>query len=171
MNNQEILDKYKDSLSILCEDSSNLNDNEFFEFDTKFRQMPYSNNIVEKSFSSIGRLFSMDSLMYSSPCLFYRNNQWYKYNGNLPIEFNNAIALSNTELFKLIKRTMYTREKNYIIGQFLITNPEYTLNLEQLNINKTHLIEFKNLTIDSQTYQEIRIVLEHLLVIDEKYII
>ena len=47
-------------------------------------------------------------------------------------------------------------------------------NLEQLNINKTHLIEFKNLTIDSQTYQEIRIILEHLLIIDEmdeKYII
>ena len=171
MNNEEILNKYKDSLSILCADTSNLNDNEFFEFETKFRQMPYSNNIVEKSFSSIARVFSMDSLMYSMPCLFYRNNQWHKYNGNHPIQLNNAVQLSNNELFKLIKRTLFTREKNGIINKFLITDPEYTLNLEQLNVNKTHLIEFKNLTIDSQTYQEIRIVLEHLLVFDEKYII
>lgn len=171
MNNQEILDKYKDSLAILCGDTSNFN--EFFEFETKFRQMPYSNNIVEKSFSKIARRFSMDSLMYSMPCLFYRNNQWYKYNGNHPeeIQINNAVQLSNTELFKLIKRTLFTREKNDIINKFLTRDPEYTLNLEQLNVNKTHLMEFKNLTIDSQTYQEIRIVLEHLLVIDEKYII
>ena len=163
--------------SILCGDKSNLNDKEFFDFEDKYKKIFYSHNIVKKSFSSITRLFNrVDALMYSRTCLFYRNNKWYKYNGNHPeeIQLNNAIELSNTELFKLIKRTMYTREKNYIIGQFLITNPEYTLNLEQLNINKTHLIEFKNLTIDSQTYQEIRIILEHLLIIDEmdeKYII
>jgi hypothetical protein len=69
---------------------------------------------------------------------------------------------------------MYTREKNNIISNFLITDPEYTLNLEQLNVNKTHLIEFKKLTMDSQTYQEIKIILEYLLIIDEideKYII
>lgn len=174
MNNEEILNKYKDSLSILCGDKSNLNDKEFFDFEDKYKKIFYSHNIVEKSFSSIARLFNReDALMYSMPCLFYRNNQWYKYNGNHPeqIHLNNAVQLSNTELFKLIKRTMYTREKNYIIGQFLITGPEYTLNLEQLNINKTHLIEFKNLTIDSQTYQEIRIILEYLLTIEENFII
>ena len=69
---------------------------------------------------------------------------------------------------------MYNIEKNIIINQFLISDAEYTLNLEQLNVNKRHLIEFKNLTINSQTYQEIRIILEHLLIIDEmdeKYII
>ena len=69
---------------------------------------------------------------------------------------------------------MYTREKNMIISKFLISDPEYDLNLEQLNVNKTHLIELKNLTMDSQTYQEIKIILEYLLIIDEideKYII
>ena len=177
MNNQEILDKYKDSLSILCEDLSNLDIDELDDRREKFRQMLYSNNIVEKSFSRIYRTFNReDALMYSMPCLFYRNNQWYKYNGNHPeqIHLNNAVQLNNTELFKLIKRTMYTREKNNIISNFLITDPEYTLNLEQLNVNKTHLIEFKKLTMDSQPYQEIKIILEYLLIIDEmdeKYII
>jgi hypothetical protein len=175
MNNEEILNKYKESLDILCGDISNLDIDELNERKQKIRQMQYSNNIVEKSFSSIAILFNREDALiyYSSACLFYRNNKWYKYNGNNPeeIHLNNAIELSNTELFKLIKRTMYFREKKYILDQFLITNPEYSLNLEQLNINKTHLIEFINLTIDSQIYQEIRIILEHLLTIDEMYII
>jgi hypothetical protein len=174
MNNQEILDKYKDSLSILCGDTSNLNNEEFYDFEDKYKKMVYSSNIVEKSFSSITRLFNrVDALMYSRTCLFYRNNQWYKYNGNHPeqIQFNNAIQLTNIELFKLIKRTLYNREKNNIINKFLVPLPEYALNLDELNINRIHLIEFKNLTIDSQTYQEIKVILEYLLTIEEKYII
>ena len=177
MNNQEILDKYKEPLSILCGDIDNLDIDELDNRREKIGQMQYSNNIVEKSFLSIYRFFNReDALMYSMPCLFYRNNQWYKYNGNHPeqIQLNNALQLSNIELFKLIKRTMYTREKKMIISKFLISDPEYDLNLEQLNVNKTHLIEFKNLTMDSQTYQEIKIILEYLLIIDEideKYII
>ena len=173
MNNEEVLNKYKEPLSILCGDKSNLNDNDFFEFEEKYKKIFYSHNIVEKSFSNIARIFCIDSLMYSRPCLFYRNNKWYKYNGNNPqqIQLNNAIELSNTELFKLIKRTLYNREKNILINKFLISEPEYALNLEELNINKSHLIQFKNLTIDSQTYREIKIILEYLLTIEEKFII
>ena len=171
MNNQEILNKYKESLDILCGDKTNLNDMEFFDYEEKRKNLFNSNNIVEKSFSNIARTFCIDSLMYSMPCLFYRNNQWYKYNGNHPIQLNNAVELSNTDLFKLIKRTLFTREKNMIIGQFLITHPEYTLNLENRNINRCHIIQFKNLTIDSQIYQEIKIILEYLLTIEEQFII
>jgi hypothetical protein len=36
-------------------------------------------------------------------------------------------------------------------------------------ITKTNFI--KNLTIDSQTYQEIKAILEYLLTIEEKYIV
>lgn len=171
MNNEEILNKYKEPLSILCGDKSNLNDMEFFDYEEKRKNLFNSNNIVEKSFSNIARTFCIDSLMYSMPCLFYRNNQWYKYNGNYPIQLNNVTELSNTELLKLIKKTLYNREKNMIIGKFLITHPEYALNLEELNINKSHLIQFKNLSIDSQTYQEIKIILEYLLTIEENHII
>jgi hypothetical protein len=64
---------------------------------------------------------------------------------------------------------LYNREKNRIIDMLLI--PEYPLNLEELTINKRHLIEFKNLTIDSQTYHEIKVVLEYLLTIEEEFII
>jgi len=169
MNNQEILDKYKESLSILCDKYDNNSDWDVYE--DKYKKIFFSNNIVEKSFSNIARQFNIDSLMYSMPCLFYRDNQWYKYSGNHPeqIQLNNAIQLTNIELFKLIKRTLYNREKNRIIDRLLI--PEYPLNLEELTINKRHLIEFKNLTIDSQTYQEIKVVLEYLLTIDEQYII
>ena len=174
MNNQEILDKYKETLSFLCDDNDNNNNNyDYEDFMEKIKKILYSHNIVEKSFSNIARLFHKDSLMYSMPCLFYRNNQWYKYTGNHPeeIQLNNAIQLTNNELFKLIKRTLYNREKNHIINQFLVPLPEYALNLDELNINRTHLIEFKNLTIDSQVYQEIKVILEYLLTIDEKYII
>ena len=173
MNNEEILNKYKESLFILCGDKSDLNDKDFFEFEEKYKKIFYSHNIVEKSFSRIARVFCSDSLIYARPCLFYRNNKWYKYNGNNPqqIQLNNAIELSNTELFKLIKRTLYNREKIIIINKFLISHPEYALNLEELNINKSHLIQFKNLTIDSQIYQEIKIILEYLLTIEEQFII
>jgi hypothetical protein len=66
---------------------------------------------------------------------------------------------------------LYNREKNNIINKFLVPLPEYALNLDELNFNRIHLLEFKNLTIDSQTYQEIKVVLEYLLTIDEQYII
>ena len=83
MNNKEILDKYKDSLSILCGDIDNLDIDELDNRRQKIRQMQYSHNIVEKSFSSIARTFNReDALMYSMPCLFYRNNQ-------LSLEFKN----------------------------------------------------------------------------------
>ena len=172
MNKEEILNKYKESLDILFGDTSNLNLDELDYRREKIRQMQYSNNIVEKSFSSIVITFNReDALMYSMPCLFYRNNKWYKYSGNHPeqIQLNNAIELTNTELFKLIKRNLFTREKNSIISLFL--SPHYELNLEELNINKRHLIEFKNMNIDSQTYQETKIVLEHLLTIEENFIV
>jgi hypothetical protein len=134
-----------------------------------------SHNIVEKSFSNIVRQFNREDsvIYYSGPCLFYRDNRWYKYSGNNPnqIQFNNAIELTNIELFKLIKRTLYNREKNNIIRRFLIPDTEYPLNLEELTINKTHLIELKNLTIGGQTYQEIKVLLEHLLTIEDEYII
>jgi hypothetical protein len=171
MNNQEILDKYKESLSIFCDGYDSNSDWDVFE--KKYKKIFYSYNIVEKSFSNIFRLFNREDaiIYYSGPCLFYRNNQWYKYSGNNPeqIQLNNAIQLTNIELFKLIKRTLYNREKNRIIDVLLI--PEYSLNLEELTANKRHLIEFKNLTIDSQIYQEIIVILEHLLKIEEKYII
>lgn len=171
MNKEEILNKYKESVSILCRDTNNLDDNSFFDFEEKYKRLFYSNNIVEKSFSNIARIFCSDSLMYSMPCLFYRNNIWYKYTGNHPqqIQLNNAIELTNTELFKLIKRTLFNTEKNYITNLFL--SPQYELNLEELNINKRHLIEFKNMTIESETYQETKIVLEYLLTIEEKFIV
>lgn len=172
MNKEEILNKYKDSLDILCGYTSNLIVDEIYSHREKIRQIQCSNNIVEKSFSNIVRIFNReDALMYSTPCLFFINEQWYKYNGNHPeqIHLNNAIALNNTELFKLIKRSLFNMEKNYIISYFLV--PECALNLEELNVIKTHLIEFKNLTINSQTYQEIKIVLEHLLTIEEKFIV
>lgn len=171
MNNQDILDKYKKALDILCKENFE-SDHECFGHPDNLKQLFNSHNIVEKSFSNIARIFNReDALIYSMPCLFYRNNQWYKYNGNNPeqIQLNNATALSENELFKLIKRTLFTREKKDIIGRFL--HRHYELDLEELNIIKTHLIEFKYLTIDSQTYQEIKIVLEYLLKIDEKYII
>lgn len=171
MNNEEILNKYKDTLSILCGDKSNLDDKDFSYFEEKYKKVFCSHNIVEKSFSNIARVFCRDSLMYSMPCLFYRNNKWYKYTGNHPeqIQLNNAIELTNTELFKLLKRTLFNREKNYLIALF--SSPHYELSLEELNVNKAHLIELKNLTIDSQTYQEIKIILEYLLAIDEKFIV
>ena len=173
MNNQEILDKYKETLSIFCDC---YDDKDYWQcYADKVKKIFYSHNIVEKSFSNIVRQFNReDAIIYNSgPCLFYRDNQWYKYSGNNPeqIQLNNAIQLTNIELFKLIKRTLYNREKNNIINQFLVPLPEYTLNLEELTVNKTHLLEFKNLTIDSQTYQEIKAILEYLLTIEEKYIV
>ena len=173
MNNQEILDKYKESLSIFCDGYDEKDD--WHVYENKYKKIFYSHNIVEKSFSNIVRQFNReDAIIYNSgPCLFYRNNQWYKYSGNHPeqIQLNNAIQLTNIELFKLIKRTLYNREKNNIINKFLVPLPEYALNLDELNFNRIHLLEFKNLTIDSQTYQEIKVVLEYLLTIDEQYII
>lgn len=171
MNNEELLNKYKESLSILYGDENVIN-YDFEVYEEKYKKIFHSDDIVEKSFSNIARIFCRDSLMYSRPCLFYRNNKWYKYNGNYAqlIQLNNAIELTSTELFKLIKRTMYNIEKNIIINQFLISDAEYILNLEKLTINKNHLIEYKNLNIDSQAYKEIKIILEHLLTIDEKLI-
>ena len=101
MNKEEILNKYKESLDILFGDTSNLNLDELDYRREKIRQMQYSNNIVEKSFSSIVITFNReDALMYSMPCLFYRNNKWYKYSGNHPeqIQLNNSSELNNVEV-------------------------------------------------------------------------
>ena len=67
MNNQEILDKYKESLSIFCDGYDSNSDWDVFE--NKYKKIFYSHNIVEKSFSNIFILFNREDaiIYYSGP--------------------------------------------------------------------------------------------------------
>ena len=141
MNNEEILNKYKESLDILCGDENVIN-YDFEVYEEKYKKIFHSHDIVEKSFSNIARIFCRDSLMYSRPCLFYRNNKWYKYNGNYAqlIQLNNVIELTSTELFKLIT-PFYISNADILLSvcfftPFYISNTDYCfifLNLYLIN--------------------------------------
>jgi hypothetical protein len=124
-------------------------------------------DIVEKSFMFIAHRFRLESLMYSMPCLFFRNGQWYKYSvyNPGPIQLNNATQLNNEQFLKFIKRNLLTRQKQIILNKFL--KNDYELNLENLNMQKRHLNIYKNLNIDSEIYNNIKVLLEYSLTIDE----
>ena len=163
MNNQELFAIYENKLEIFKngEDESMIDIHEI---------MINTEDIIEKSYMIIGRYFGLDSLMYSMPCLFYRNGEWYKYSvyNQGPIQLNNAVLLNNNELFKLIKRNLLAHQKKIIMNKF--TRNNYELNLQNLNIQKMHLNILKNLTIDSPIYNNIKILLEYILMIDETLI-
>ena len=161
MNNQELLDFYVDKLDIYKQLEKNI----FFDIHQVINN---TEDIIEKSVLFIGKRFNMDSLMYSMPCLFYRNGQWYKYSiyNHQPIQLNNATLLSNNELFKLIKRNLLSKQKDIIMRKFM--RDEYDLVLDNLHIQKRHLISLKNLTIDSELYNNIKFLLEHFMQLDDE---
>jgi len=153
MNNQELLEFYGDKF-------------DFSEYEGIFNIHQIINDtedIIEKSVLFIGKRFNVESLMYSMPCLFYRNGQWYKYSiyNHQPIHLNNATLLSNNELFKLIKRILLSKQKDIIMRKFI--RNEYDLVLDNLHIQKRHLTSLKNLTIDSELYNNIKFLLEHFM--------
>lgn len=160
MNNEELFNIYGNKLEICknggegCEDLHEV--------------MINTEDVIEKSFMIICRYFNPDLLMYSMPCLFYRNGQWYKYSiyNPGPIQLNNAVLLTNNEIFKLIKRNLLSMQKKIIMNKFL--RPNCVLNLENLNIQKTHLNILKDLTIDSQIYINIKLLLEYLFTFDDE---
>ena len=160
MNNEELVAFYENKFEVLKKQAE--------EGPEDFREIMCNiDDVTQKSYLLICFYYSKDSLLYSSPCLFFRNGQWYKYAvyNPGPIQLNNATQLSNKQLFNFIKRNLLTRQKQIIINKFL--NSYYQLNLENLNIQKTQLQIYKNLTMDSTIYNNIKILLEYNLTIDE----
>ncbi len=161
MNNEELVANYLKKFDIIINnDIFNIHD-----------YIAHTEDIIEKSCFIIQWFFNLDSLIYSSPCLFYRNGHWYKYSiyNPGPVQFNNANFLNDNQFFKLIKRNLLLHQKRIIINKFL--KNDYELNLQNLNVQKQHLNIFKYLTIDSPIYNNIKAILEHTLEIDDNDII
>lgn len=171
MNKEELISKYKEKLDLLkfgpdIQD----NDENYDLYHEKIRQFRFSNDVIIKSFSFIKHSFFVNEYMYNKFMLVFRNGRWYKYNPNIPpplipIHFNLCVLLTNNELFKIIKRTLYTFQKDYLIGYFLKLEIESS-KIEELKNIKEHLNIFKDLTIDSTRYLNIKSLLEYLFELD-----
>ena len=170
MNIEQLKSKYKEQLDLL-KFGPYMQDNEnFYLYREKYRQLSYSTDVIIKSISFIKFHFFVNEYIYNKFMLIFRNGHWYKYNPNIPpplipIQFNLCILLTNNELFKIIKRTLYNFQKDYLIGYFLKLEIESS-KIEELKNIKEHLNIFKDLTIDSSIYLNIKSLLEYLFELD-----
>jgi hypothetical protein len=170
--NEELISKYKESLDLLKFGLDTETDEEFELYENKYYSLHNSNDILEKSFTKIEKFFSIGAQPYVKFILVYRNGEWYKYNSNnpYPIQLNLCILLTNNELFKLLKRTLYNWEKKNLINFFLREEIDSS-KIENLKIIKNNLIILKNLSIDSTIYLNLKILLEYLFYIDSKHFV
>jgi len=171
MNQQEVISKYKDQLDLLKfgPEIKDIEDIDLYR--EKIRQFHFSNDIIIKSFSKIKQIFFVNQYMLYKFMLVFRNGHWYKYNPNIPpplipIQLNLCLLLNNNELFTIIKRTLYNYQKNDLISYFLRMEIDSN-KIEELKTIKEHLVIFKNLTIDSTTYLNIKTLLEYLFELDD----
>ena len=103
---QALLLKYKDIL----DDSNNDDDNyPFGDFIGEWiLRGENSQDILIRLLTKIYHEFGFESQPYVKFILYFKENNWYKYNSNnpYPIQSNLATVMNNYELFKLVKRRL-----------------------------------------------------------------
>lgn len=172
MNQEELISKYKQQLDLLKFGPEIKEEQDYDLYLEKIKGLRFSNDIIIKSFTFIKQHFFVNEWMYNKFMLVFRNGYWYKYNPNIqppliPIQFNLCLLLTNNELFKIIKRTLYNFQKEYLINYFINMEIDSS-KIEEIKLIQEHLIIFKDLTIDSTTYLNIKTLLEYLFELDNE---
>ena len=111
---QALLLKYKDFLNDSNKDYENYPFGDFIgEWSLRGEN---SEDILIRLLSEVHNEFAVESQPYIKFILYFKQNNWYKYNSNnpYPIQDNLATIINNYELFKLIKRRLVDVEKRSI---------------------------------------------------------
>lgn len=141
-----------------------------------------SKDILLIFLSTVYHEFVIEFMPYIKFILYFKENNWYKYNtkNSYPIKSNLATVMNNYDLFKLIKRRLIASEKREAISFIRILNKfqdwitdeeernEFFLNHIKLYNNSLNIL--KDLKIESELYQSLKILMEQLFIIkDEHY--
>ncbi len=180
---QALLIKYKDVLdkfkNIGSEDIHNYDVMTFGEW---LWSSIYSEDILTRSLSRIYHELSISSQPYSKFILYFKENNWHKYDSHnpYPIQQNLSSSLNNYELFKLIKRRLIALEKrhthSFISRRINKYQDDETLTEEEVNniilknvkACNNSFITLKDLKIESEVYQSLKILMEEIFILKEE---
>ena len=186
MNEEEklaLLLKYKDVLDKFKNiDSEDIHNYDVMSFGEWLWSSFYSEDILIRSLSKIYHELSISSQPYSKFILYFKENNWHKYDSHnpYPIQQNLSSSLNNYELFKLIKRRLNTLEKRYthsfISKRIHKYQEDETLTEEEVNniilknvkACNNSLQTLNALKIDSPHYTSLKILMEEIFVLKEE---
>jgi hypothetical protein len=173
---KDVLDKFND---IESEDIHNYDEMSFGEW---IWSSFYSEDILTRSLSRIYHEFSISSQPYSKFILYFKENNWHKYDSHnpYPIQHNLSSSLNNYELFKLIKHRLNALEKRYThsfisrrINRFqddeTLTEEEVNnIILKNVKACNNSFVTLKELKIDSPHYTSLKVLMEQIFVLNEE---
>ena len=113
---QALLLKYKDMFDKFNNiESEDIHNYDVMSFGEWLWSSFYAEDILTRSLSKIYHELSISSQPYSKFILYFKENNWHKYDSHnpYPIQHNLSSSLNNYELFKLIKHRLNALEKRY----------------------------------------------------------
>ena len=175
---QALLLKYKDIL----DDSNNDYDNyPFGDFIGEWiLRGENSQDILIRFLTKIYHEFGFESQPYVKFILYFKENNWYKYNSNnpYPIQSNLATLMNNYELFKLIKRRLIADEKSRIqrfvkniVNRSQENHTEEESNkfiVKHIKLYNSSMSILKDLKIESDVYQSLKILMDNFFILKEE---
>lgn len=175
---QALLLKYKDIL----DDSNNDDDNyPFGDFIGEWiLRGENSQDILIRLLTKIYHEFGFESQPYVKFILYFKENNWYKYNSNnpYPIQSNLATVMNNYELFKLVKRRLISDEKSriqrfvgHIVNKCQENQTEEDSNkfiVKYIKLYNNSMSILKDLKIESDVYQSLKILMEQIFILKEE---
>lgn len=187
MNNQqleELREKYKNIIKcfrqeVVCKMTPELNINYSISNEQNLYEdlsIDTDNDIILRAVSTIYNRLGIFGYIYHNQTIYYYNNAWYKYTSNAnPINHNLSTALTNLQLFKLIKRILNNFEKKQLerfvsrpidlIEDFQDENKTNEYILKNIKNFSRALNTYSKMTIDSSEYLSIKALLEDVLLI------
>jgi len=174
---QALLLKYKDFLNNSNKDYENYPYGNFIgEWSLRGEN---SEDMLIRFLTKMYYEFSFESQPYVKFILYFKENNWYKYNSNnpYPIQSNLATLMNNYELFKLVKRRLIADDKSRI--QRFVKN---IVNRSQENYTEEESNKFivkhiklynasmnilKDLKIESEVYQSLKILMEQIFILKD----
>ena len=177
-----LLLKYKDVLDKF----KNIDSEDYHNYEMSFGEWVwksfYSDDILPRLLSKTYHELSISSQPYSKFILYFKENNWYKYDSHnpYPIQHNLSNMMSSFDLFKLIKRRLNALEKRHT-HSFIINGinryendevrTEEEVNdfiLKNIKACENSLRILKDLEMDSTDYTSLKILMEQTFILKEE---
>jgi len=175
---QALLLKYKDFLNDSNKDYENYPFGNFIgEWSLRGEN---SEDMLRRFLTKMYYEFGFESQPYVKFILYFKENNWYKYNSNnpYPIQSNLATLINNYELFKLVKRRLIADDKSRIqrfvkniVNRSQENHTEEESNkfiVKNIKLYNTSMSILKDLKIESDVYQSLKILMEHFFILKEE---
>jgi hypothetical protein len=175
---QALLLKYKDFLNDSNKDYENYPFGNFIgEWSLRGEN---SEDMLIRFLTKMYYEFGFESQPYVKFILYFKENNWYKYNSNnpYPIQSNLATLINNYELFKLVKRRLIADDKSRIqrfvkniVNRSQENHTEEESNkfiVKNIKLYNTSMSILKDLKIESDVYQSLKILMEHFFILKEE---